>query len=92
MADKKVLVAGSGTMGAGIAQVFAATGYKVALFDISKKFLDRAMAKTEKGLTKRASKGIITEDAAKAALGAIEPATSLEGLLKAARNSLTIFF
>jgi len=80
MADKKVLVAGAGTMGAGIAQVFAATGYKVALFDIGKDILDKANAKIEKGLSKQASKGIITEDAAKAAVGRIEPITSFEGL------------
>jgi len=80
MADKKVLVAGAGTMGAGIAQVFAATGYRVALFDISKDILDRAVAKIEKSLTKLAGKGIITEDAAKKAVGAIEPITSFKGL------------
>ncbi len=80
MADKKVAVLGAGTMGAGIVQVFAATGYEVAMFDVSREILDRSMGRIEKGLSKQAGKGIITEEAHKAAVENITCLTSLDGL------------
>ncbi len=47
---KKVTVIGSGTMGNGIAQVFATTGYEVNLVDIKQDFLDRAVNAIHKSL------------------------------------------
>ncbi|MFQ6103815.1 MAG: 3-hydroxyacyl-CoA dehydrogenase family protein [Candidatus Glassbacteria bacterium] len=80
MKGKNVLILGAGTMGAGIAQVFAAKGYKVALFDVSEGILDQAMGKIEKGLSKQAAKGTITEQEREQAVRSINPSTSLDDL------------
>ena len=49
----KVGVIGAGTMGSGIAQVFASTdGYEVVLCDIKQEFADGGKAKIEKALAK----------------------------------------
>ncbi len=58
---KNIAVIGSGTMGNGIAHVFAQNGYKVALIDISKDALERALATIGKNLDRQIKKGIITE-------------------------------
>ncbi|MEG1432227.1 MULTISPECIES: 3-hydroxyacyl-CoA dehydrogenase family protein [Eubacterium] len=58
----KVGVIGAGTMGSGIAQVFAATdGYEVVLCDIKQEFADGGKAKIEKALTKQVAKGRMEE-------------------------------
>ena len=49
---KKVCVIGAGTMGAGIAQAFAAKGYEVVLRDIKDEFIERGISGITKGLTK----------------------------------------
>ena len=61
MAIQKVGVIGAGTMGNGIAHVFARTGYDVVLCDIEQKFLDRALATISKNLDREQAKGKITE-------------------------------
>lgn len=61
MAIQKVGVIGAGTMGNGIAQVFAGTGYQVTLCDIDQKFLERALGTISKNLDREMSKGKITE-------------------------------
>jgi len=53
----RVLVVGAGQMGGGIAQVVAASGREVALFDAQPGATDRALAAMEKSLTKLAQKG-----------------------------------
>jgi enoyl-CoA hydratase/3-hydroxyacyl-CoA dehydrogenase len=53
---KKVTVLGSGVMGHGIAQIAAIAGYDVALRDIEKSFLDRAMDKIKWSLDKMVEK------------------------------------
>lgn len=58
---KNIAVIGSGTMGNGIAHVFAQNGYKVALIDISKDALERALATIGRNLDRQIKKGIITE-------------------------------
>lgn len=58
---KNIAVIGAGTMGNGIAHVFAQNGYKVNLIDISKASLDKGMAVIEKNLDRMVSKGTITE-------------------------------
>ncbi len=65
---KKVVVVGSGTMGAGIAQLCAQQGFSVTVTDISQEFIDKARARIEKGLDKRIAKGKISEDDKKAVL------------------------
>ena len=74
---KKVTVIGGGTMGNGIAQVFAQNGYPVHLIDIDKAFLEKALATVSGSMDRQIKKGIITEDAKQAALARIETSTDL---------------
>ena len=68
----KVMVIGAGTMGSGIAQVFAEHGVDVVLNDIKQEFIDGGMKKIDKQLTKKVSKGKITEDQKAEILGHFE--------------------
>ncbi|MBI6871763.1 3-hydroxybutyryl-CoA dehydrogenase [Clostridium aciditolerans] len=54
---KKICVLGAGTMGAGIAQVFAAKGYEVLLRDIKDEFVEKGISGIKKGLSKLVAKG-----------------------------------
>jgi 3-hydroxybutyryl-CoA dehydrogenase len=58
---KNIAVIGSGTMGNGIAHVFAHNNYKVALIDISKEALEKAIAIIGKNLDRQIGKGAIDE-------------------------------
>lgn len=58
---KNIAVIGSGTMGNGIAHTFAQQGYNVALIDISKPALDKALITISKNLDRIVAKGAITE-------------------------------
>ena len=58
---KNITVIGAGTIGNGIAHVFAQTGYQVSLFDISAASLERAVATIGKNLDRQVAKGTITE-------------------------------
>jgi 3-hydroxybutyryl-CoA dehydrogenase len=58
---KVVAVAGAGSMGSGIAQVFAQTGYEVILFDLSSGQLDKAAKEITTNLTGAVAKGKLTE-------------------------------
>ncbi|MBK7390985.1 MAG: 3-hydroxybutyryl-CoA dehydrogenase [Bacteroidia bacterium] len=59
---KNIAVIGSGTMGNGIAHVFAQNGFKVALIDIRKEALDKAMATIGGNLDRMVTKGTITNE------------------------------
>lgn len=59
---KQVAVIGAGTMGNGIAHVFAQFGYKVSLIDISPVSLEKGMATIAKNLDRQVTKEQITED------------------------------
>ena len=59
---KNISVIGAGTMGNGIAHVFAQNGFKVTIVDISLAQLDRAVATITKNLDRQLSKGSITEE------------------------------
>lgn len=61
MAIKKIGVVGAGTMGSGIAQVAATSGFEVILQDISQEQLDRASNSIGKSLDKLIEKGKISE-------------------------------
>ncbi|TND08053.1 MAG: 3-hydroxyacyl-CoA dehydrogenase [Bacteroidetes bacterium] len=74
---KNITVIGSGTMGNGIAHVFAQNGYTVSLVDISKEALDRALATIAKNLDRQVSKGSLTEDDKKKTLANITVFTEL---------------
>lgn len=62
MAVKKIGVVGAGTMGTGIAQVAAASGFEVVLNDTVEELLQRSMKAVDKSLTKLSEKGRIEED------------------------------
>lgn len=59
---KNIAVIGSGTMGNGIAHVFAQNGFKVALIDIRKEALDKAMLTIAGNLDRMVTKGTITNE------------------------------
>ncbi|MFY9790918.1 MAG: 3-hydroxybutyryl-CoA dehydrogenase [Candidatus Sulfotelmatobacter sp.] len=65
-------VVGAGTMGNGIAHVFARNGYPVVLCDVEQRFLDRGMATITKNLDREVAKNKITASDKDAALGRIE--------------------
>jgi 3-hydroxybutyryl-CoA dehydrogenase len=67
-------VVGAGTMGNGIAHVFARAGYEVVLYDIEQKFLDRALTTIGKNLDREVAKNKISEAQKAEALGLIFPA------------------
>lgn len=77
---KTVSVIGAGTMGNGIAHVFAQHGYLVNLVDLSKPQLDKAIATITKNLERQLEKGIITEEVKARALSNITTMTSFAGL------------
>jgi 3-hydroxybutyryl-CoA dehydrogenase len=81
---KNIAVIGSGTMGNGIAHVFAQHGYTVSLIDISEEALKKAVATIDKNLGRQVEKGILTEDAKKLALSNLTTTTFLkEGVREA---------
>ena len=73
----RVLVVGAGTMGNGIAQVFAASGFEVDLTDLEERFVARGMATVEKNLGRQVKRKTLSEAEASAALGRIRPGTAL---------------
>ncbi len=75
---KQVTVIGSGTMGNGIAQVFASFGYNVTVVDLQQEFLDRAFAAITKSLDRIVKKGAITEDDKGSTLNRIKTSTDLD--------------
>jgi len=75
---KQIAVIGSGTMGNGIAHVFAQTGYSVNLIDIQQTALDKAMATIGKNMDRQISKGLLSEEDKAAALGRISCHTELK--------------
>jgi 3-hydroxybutyryl-CoA dehydrogenase len=74
---KNITVVGAGTMGNGIAHVFAQFGYTVILSDIKQEFLDRGLATISSNLDRQVKKALITEEAKKLTLGRIRLSTDL---------------
>jgi 3-hydroxybutyryl-CoA dehydrogenase len=75
---KNAAVLGAGTMGNGIAHVFAQSGFNVHLFDISEEALTRAVGTISKNLDRQVAKGSLTTEEKDAAMGRIQTGTSLE--------------
>jgi 3-hydroxybutyryl-CoA dehydrogenase len=69
---RKVGVLGAGTMGNGIAHVFARSGFPVVLCEVEQRFLDRGLETIRKNLTREAEKGKISQDEAQSALHRIQ--------------------
>ena len=76
-------VVGAGTMGHGIAQVFAQAGFDVRLQDIAPAALERATAGVSRSLDKLVTKGTLTAEAAAAARGRLSTSTDLDALAEA---------
>jgi 3-hydroxybutyryl-CoA dehydrogenase len=69
---RRVGVIGAGTMGNGIAHVFARSGMAVVLAEVEQRFLDRGLATIRKNLEREQTKGKLTAEDAAAALARIE--------------------
>jgi len=80
---KTVGVIGAGTMGNGIAQVFAQSGFSVTLVDVAPAMLDRAKTTIEKSLAKFVEKGKLTAADRDAAIGRLSIATAVDQLADA---------
>jgi 3-hydroxybutyryl-CoA dehydrogenase len=74
----KVAVVGAGTMGNGIAHVFAQAGWETALIDVNEAAAKRGLAVIEKNTARQESKGAMTAQERRAMLARIATATSLE--------------
>jgi len=68
MPIRRVGVVGAGTMGSGIAHVFAGNGFEVILCDVGQRFLDRGLDTISQNLEREASKGKITAEEKAASL------------------------
>jgi len=77
---KNIVVIGAGTMGNGIAHVFAMTGHSVNLVDISADALNKAVATISKNLDRMVSKGSLTEDEKTSTLSNIKTNTDLSAV------------
>jgi len=74
---KKISVIGAGTMGNGIAHVFAQTGFDVTLIDVSEAQLQKALQTISKNLDRQVAKGSLTEEQKAAALSNITTSSDL---------------
>ncbi len=77
---RKVGVVGAGTMGAGVAQTFAAAGYPVRLQDVAEAAIGRAMAAMKKSLERLVARGKLAAADRDATLERISPTTRIDDL------------
>lgn len=77
---RSIAVVGAGTMGSGIAHVFARSGFLVTLCDVEQRFLDRAIASISTNLGREAAKGKLAPTEVEPALKRISPTVSMESL------------
>jgi len=81
---QNVSVIGAGTMGNGIAHVFAQNGFSVTLIDVNAVQLEKAIATISKNLDRQVTKGLLTEEQKTATLNNISTNTSIaEGVANA---------
>jgi 3-hydroxybutyryl-CoA dehydrogenase len=76
-------VVGAGTMGSGIAHVFARAGFRVLLCDVEQRFLDRALTRIGTNLGRESAKGKLPEAEIEPALARITPTVDRESLAAA---------
>jgi 3-hydroxybutyryl-CoA dehydrogenase len=76
----RIGVVGGGTMGNGIAHVFAQNGHAVTLVDVDRDRVDAALATVRKNLDRQAKKGIIEESAVDEIVGRIQGATEMSAI------------
>lgn len=96
---KNITVIGAGTMGNGIAHVFAQSGFHVQLFDISEAALERAVGTIGKNMDRQIAKDLMTEADKSASLGRLKTGTDLKAavaqadlVVEAATENTTIKF
>jgi 3-hydroxybutyryl-CoA dehydrogenase len=82
MTIQHIAVIGGGTMGNGIAHVFAQYNFPVRLIDIKQEFLDRALKTISANLDRQVKKGVLTEAQKNETLKNITPTTDLSGAVK----------
>ena len=93
---KNICVIGSGTMGNGIAHVFALNGYNVTLIDIKEDFLQKGLSAIKGNLDRQLKKEAITQEQLNTALSNIKTSTSLtdakdsELVIEAATENFTV--
>ncbi len=80
---KTVAVLGAGTMGNGIAHVFARAGYSVILRDVDQRYLDRALDTISKNLDREIKKGKLPESEKPAVLAKLKPVTDMAAIAAA---------
>jgi 3-hydroxybutyryl-CoA dehydrogenase len=97
MTIKQILVVGAGTMGNGIAQVAATSGYVVSCMDVVPAALDKAKANIEKSTAKLVEKGTITKEQKTAAdkinyVSSLDTANKADLLIEAATENPELKF
>ncbi len=80
---KTVAVLGAGTMGNGIAHVFACAGYSVILRDVEQRLLDRGMETIAKNLEREVKKGKLSEPEKPVVLARLKPVTDFAAIAAA---------
>ncbi len=83
MTISKVGVVGAGSMGSGIANLAAISGFQVILHDVEQKFLDNGLSRINKFMEKSVAKGKMTEEQKKEVLERIQVTTNLEDFKQA---------
>jgi 3-hydroxybutyryl-CoA dehydrogenase len=78
MTIKNITVIGAGTMGNGIAHVFAQNGFSINLVDVSQNQLDKALSTIQKNLNRQVAKNIITEEIKNNTIQNISAVTSVK--------------
>ncbi len=76
----KVGIVGSGTMGSGIAQLVAASGYQVVLIDLNDELLKKAVSRVNKNLSRLVEKEKIKDDVKQQIVSRIKTSTNLDEL------------
>jgi len=76
----KVGIVGSGTMGSGIAQLVAASGYRVVLIDLNDELLKKAVSRINKNLSRLVEKEKIEEEVKEQSISRIKTSTNLDEL------------
>ena len=80
---RTVAVIGSGTMGAGIAEVAASHGHQVMMYDIASDAISRAIDGIRQRLASRVTRGKLTEEACGQILARLTPVTDISALTAA---------
>ncbi len=76
-----ITVVGAGTMGNGIAHVFAQSGFQITLVDLQQEYLDKGIGTIAKNLDRQVKKEAITEEQKRETLARITPSTDLKAAI-----------